>query len=254
MLEKTPKQVSNWPENSSPQLTKTLDAFLTSSNLPQSYLFMGSSSENSDARELVESFAAKITNGKFPNVDTLVFDAADGSGVDGIREVLALASLLPLSSKYKVLVMLNMEKASPQMLNALLKTLEEPAKHSTYLLLSSRPLLPTIMSRCQVFSLHHAEGKAEVQSDELTEALQLLISNRTAGQAERMVLVNTLAKLEDELLPQVLESWLHVQVAELKTAPQNYAAVHATTEALQSLRRNFNKKMVLQQFVSTALV
>lgn len=254
MAGKTENKAVNWPDKASAQLTQTLDAFLAAANVPQAYLFMGSSDQESDARKLVEAFAGNITNNKFPNVDTLIFDAADGSGIEGIREILNLSSLMPVASEKKVLVMLNMHQASPQMMNALLKTLEEPSEHASYLLLSARPVLPTIMSRCQVFSLHHSETDLTEQSDELTEALQLLISNRKTGQAERMVLVNELAALEDELLPQVLETWLKLQVAELKTAPQNFPAVRATTEAIQSLRGNFNKKMVLQQFVTTGLV
>lgn len=254
MVEKIQKSQFAWPENASAQVTKTLEAFLDeSAAIPQAYLFLGNSSEDSAARELVQTFASKITSNNFPNVDTLVFDAADSTGIEGIREVLQLAALMPVAAKRKVVLMLNMDQASPQMLNALLKTLEEPAAHTTILLLSNRPLLATIMSRCQVFSLQNGAAQQEMSS-ELTEALQLLTSHRTAGQAERMVLVNELATMEDELLPQVIESWLHQQVAELKEAPQKYSAVRATMETLQSLRGNFNKKMVLQKFVTTALV
>lgn len=254
MLEKIQKSQFAWSENASAQVTKTLDAFLNESTaMPQAYLFLGSSADNSDARETLQTFASKITDQIFPNVDTLVFNASDSTGVEGIREVLQLAALMPVAAKRKVVLMLNMDQASPQMLNALLKTLEEPAAHTTLLLLSNRPLLATIMSRCQVFSLQNGAASQEM-SDELTEALQLLTSHRTAGQAERMVLVSELANLEDELLPQVIEAWLHQQVAELKESPQKYSAVRATMETLQSLRGNFNKKMVLQNFVTTALV
>lgn len=257
MTEKIKNQPMNWPENGFVQLAQTLDSFLSAAVMPQTFLFMGSSSKDSSSREFVEVFAGKITGKNFPNADTLIFDAAGDSGVDGIREILSLASLMPVMSNRKVLIMLNMQKASTQMLNALLKTLEEPPEHANFLLLSSTPLLATIMSRCQVFSLHHGENinfpASEVSAD-LSEALQVLISNRTAGQAERMVLINSLATLEDELLPKVLESWLRLQVSELKTNPQNFTAVRATTEAIQSLKQNFNKKMVLRQFVTTGLI
>ena len=253
MQEKVQKQTTAWPKNSSTQLTSMLDAFLSAPIfMPHSYLFLGSSRDESDALQLAKTFAEKITENKFPNVDTITFDASQGEGVEGIREVLSLAALMPVSSERKVVLMLHMDKASPQMLNALLKTLEEPPAHAIFMLLSDRPLLPTVMSRCQVFSLQ--EASAVTHSAELAEALDLLQTNRTAGQAERMVLVIELANLEDELLPQVLEQWLTLQVAELKTTPQKYPAVRATTEALLSLRGNFNKKMVLQQFVTTGLL
>jgi DNA polymerase III delta prime subunit len=256
MVEKTQKLNHNWPAAAATQLTKTLDGFLANESMPQAYLFLGSSSEGSSAREVVQTFATKITGATFPNVDTLIYDAAEGTGIDGIREVLQLGALTPVASSRKVVIMFNMDLASPQMMNALLKTLEEPAAHATYLLLSSRPLLPTIMSRCQVFSLQ-GSGHTEVRvakSSELTEALLLLQSHRTAGQAERMVLVNELAALEDDLLPQVIETWLHQQEKELKTTPHKYSAVRSTMETLQSLRGNFNKKMVLQQFVTSGLI
>lgn len=253
MLEKTEKQTLAWPETASVQLTKTLDSFLASASgsMPQAYLFMGSSVENSEARKLVDVFTKKII-GSSGISDIVIFDVNEGTGIDGIREVLSLAALIPVASKQKVVLMLNMDKASTQMLNALLKTLEEPAKHSIFLLLSSRPLLATVMSRCQVFS---SQDKNQMEMPaELSEGLQLLVSNRSAGQAERMVLVNELADMTDELLPQVIEAWLYQQVAELRTTPQKYSAVRATMETLQSLRGNFNKKMVLQQFVTTALI
>ncbi|HEX3099901.1 MAG TPA: hypothetical protein VHQ41_02925 [Patescibacteria group bacterium] len=258
MVEINEKQVANWAKNAPAHLTKTLDAFLSAEQMPQAYLFLGSSVEDATARNLVQNFAEKITNSAFPNVDSVIFDAADGTGVEGIREVLELAALMPVASARKAVVLFNMQAASVQMQNALLKTLEQPPEHATFLLISTTPVLPTIMSRCQVFAVHGAHAAnndlAKELSPELTEALALLTSNRSAGQAERMVLVNSLADLEDELLPQVLETWLNMQVLELRTAPQKFPAVRVTMETLQSLRGNFNKKMVLQNFVTAGLV
>lgn len=228
-----------------------LQSFLEAGEtMPHAYLFLGTARAGFD---LAKDFAGKISKQPFPNIDTVFFDAIDGSGIEGIREVLQLAALMPVAAQKKVVLMTNMDLASPQMLNALLKTLEEPAKHTVFILLSSRPLLSTVMSRCQVIQLLKTEQEIETPT-KLNETIGLLESNRSAGMAERMALVNILANLDDELLPQVIEHWLKCQIKELKQQPQKFKAVRATMETLQALRGNFNKKMVLQNFVTSGLV
>ena len=253
MVEKTQKYNLQWPQNSPVQLTATLNSFMNApSTMPQAFLFMGSSHESSDSLQVVRAFADKIVGGRFAgNADAVLYDAAiSEDGVAGIREVLNLASLSPVMTSRKVVMMLNMQLATTQMLNALLKTLEEPPVHVVFLMLSERAMLPTVMSRCQVFGLHDEDSKNLNGSN---ESLELLTSNRTAGLAERMVLVNKLATMEDTDLSRLLQRWLILQVEELKQSPNKFSAVRATSEAIISLRGNFNKKMVLQQFVTAGL-
>jgi DNA polymerase III delta prime subunit len=243
---------NNLKDKEMPTIGETLDRFLTAENLLHSFLFIGGSEEHSQARKTAESFAGKITYSAFPNVDTLSFDANDGSGIAGIRETLELAALMPLSSKHKAVLLINMDQASASMQNALLKNLEEPPEHTIFLLVSTTPLLPTIMSRCQVFSVPESNSDP-LLSENITELLELLKTNRRSGQVERMVLVNKLADVDEEILPKVLEAWLSLQVAELGDAPQKFPSVRVTMETIESLKRNFNKKIVLQQFTLNGL-
>jgi hypothetical protein len=238
-----------WSQSCPHQVTNTLDAFLATDAQPQAYLFISRDS----GLELAETFASKITQQHLPHADIVNFDAATADGIDGVRDMLRLASLLPVTTDRKVVLMQNMQVASAQMMNALLKTLEEPPSHTVFILLSSRPLLSTIMSRCQVFVLPH-QTFMEGTSEELTEAMNLLQKHTTAGTAERMALVNTLANLDDELLPQVVEQWMYRLVEGLRTTPEKVTAARNSMETLQALRGNFNKKMVLQSFVVNSLV
>lgn len=236
------------------QVTKTLEAFVKNvETMPQAYLFLGSSELGTSSRKTVEDFAAKITGREIPNIDIVAYDAQTEGGIDSLREAMQLASLMPAEAKYKTVVMYNMQYANVQMQNALLKRLEEPPKRTVFLLLSSLPLLPTIVSRCQNFTLARVAGEEEA-SDELSEAMLKLDKNKSAGLAEKTALVNELAELEDVVLQQLIESWLHKQVLELKQAPKKFTAVRVTLETLESLRGNFNKKMVLQKFVTTGLL
>ena len=59
------------------------------------------------------------------------------------------------SSPYKIYIMNEAEKMTPQAQNAILKTLEEPPEYAVIMLLTSNvnSLLPTILSRCVVLNM-----------------------------------------------------------------------------------------------------
>ncbi len=230
-----------WPE--------ALKGFLENvQTIPHAFLFLG---QESAAQETVKHFAEKITGQAFPNVDTVQFDAAGEARLDVLREVLHLAALRPVSAAKKIVVLANMQESNPQMQNALLKTLEEPSSSAVFVLLSNQPLLPTIMSRCQVILM--PRSIAAPPPSEIAEGLQMLQQHRGSGLAERLALVSALADLDDAVLPKLIEQWLHQQTAELKNRPQNFPAVRNSMETLQALKGNFNKKMVLQNFVTVSL-
>jgi DNA polymerase-3 subunit delta' len=75
--------------------------------------------------------------------------------VDQIRELQRSLALAPYQGRYKVALLLRFEEAHPSAMNALLKTLEEPAPQVVILLTadSLENLLPTIVSRCEVLRL-----------------------------------------------------------------------------------------------------
>lgn len=76
-------------------------------------------------------------------------------GIDDIRDVLHTVSLNPFEGAKIVIIINGGELMSPEAANALLKTLEEPPPNVMFLVLTSdeEAVLPTIRSRCQVFSL-----------------------------------------------------------------------------------------------------
>lgn len=72
-------------------------------------------------------------------------------GVDQIREAIQALSKTAQLSGEKVLIIYQAEDLNQASANALLKTLEEPTKRTTILLVTSQPqrFLPTIISRCE---------------------------------------------------------------------------------------------------------
>jgi len=75
--------------------------------------------------------------------------------IDTIRSIREQASLKPFEAESKVFIIQDADGMTSEAANALLKTLEEPPPHAVLILTArdARSLLPTIVSRCQVFGL-----------------------------------------------------------------------------------------------------
>ena len=96
----------------------------------------------------------QIVAGNHPDVITLQPDpgrAAQIISVDTIREVVRQAGYHRFSARQRFILIDPADAMLPAASNALLKTLEEPPRHTGFVLISSKAssLLPTILSRCQ---------------------------------------------------------------------------------------------------------
>ena len=83
-------------------------------------------------------------------------------GVDDIREQInSTVHIRPYKYEYKIFILNNADKMTPQAQNALLKTLEEPPSYAVFLLVSEsfHNFLPTIISRCVVLRLKALPAK-----------------------------------------------------------------------------------------------
>jgi DNA polymerase-3 subunit delta' len=83
-----------------------------------------------------------------------------------IRELQRQVALSPVEGQWKIYILREMECATTEAANALLKTLEEPPSHALLLLTASEAeaLLPTIVSRCQPVPLRPLSRKAVEQA------------------------------------------------------------------------------------------
>lgn len=95
---------------------------------------------------------------RMQHADLTVIQSEEGAGsikVDQIRELQYSLALAPYEARYRVALLLRFEEATTSAMNALLKTLEEPAPQVILILSaeSRESLLPTIVSRCEVLRL-----------------------------------------------------------------------------------------------------
>jgi DNA polymerase-3 subunit gamma/tau len=96
------------------------------------------------------------------SLDVMELDAASRTGVDNIRELQEVVAYAPVRDRYKVLIIDEAHMLSKPAFNALLKTLEEPPPRVVFILATTeiQKLLPTILSRCQVFEFHRVSLKS----------------------------------------------------------------------------------------------
>jgi DNA polymerase-3 subunit delta' len=98
----------------------------------------------------------KAQSGNHPDI-LYVTHAKPGSiGVSDVRDQLIdTISILPYESDYKIYIIDEAEKLTPEAQNAILKTIEEPPEYAVIILLAENPdmLLPTILSRCVILNM-----------------------------------------------------------------------------------------------------
>jgi len=91
-------------------------------------------------------------------------DAASNNSVDDIRELVNQVRFVPQSGNYKVYVIDEVHMLSSSAFNAFLKTLEEPPPYAIFILATTEKhkILPTILSRCQIFDFKRINLKDSV--------------------------------------------------------------------------------------------
>src|SRR5690242_10561629 len=97
------------------------------------------------------SSCISFDNGSSMNIHEL--DAASNNSVDDIRALVDQVRFAPQAGKYKVYIVDEVHMLSASAFNAFLKTLEEPPPFAIFILATTEKhkILPTILSRCQIF-------------------------------------------------------------------------------------------------------
>jgi DNA polymerase-3 subunit gamma/tau len=102
-------------------------------------------------------------NGTSLNIHEL--DAASNNSVDDIRTLVDQIRFAPQAGKYKVYIIDEVHMLSSQAFNAFLKTLEEPPPFAIFILATTEKhkILPTILSRCQIFDFKRITNQDTVE-------------------------------------------------------------------------------------------
>ena len=119
-------------------------------------------------------------------------DAASNNSVDDIRELVNQVRFAPQQGKYKVYIIDEVHMLSASAFNAFLKTLEEPPPYAIFILATTEKhkILPTILSRCQIFDfkritttdiVDHLQKIATKEGMQAQEAALHIIAQKSEG-------------------------------------------------------------------------
>ncbi|MBL7812447.1 MAG: DNA polymerase III subunit gamma/tau [Bacteroidetes bacterium] len=147
-------------------VAETLMHEIESNKLAQAFLFTG---PRGVGKTTCARILAKVINSREPGVDPnqdfafniFELDAASNNSVDDIRHLIEQVRIPPQIGKYKVYIIDEVHMLSAAAFNAFLKTLEEPPPYAIFILATTEKhkILPTILSRCQVFNFSRIEIK-----------------------------------------------------------------------------------------------
>ncbi|MGY8918424.1 MAG: DNA polymerase III subunit gamma/tau [Flavobacteriales bacterium] len=139
-------------------ITQTLQKAISLGTIAQAYLFCG---PRGVGKTTSARIFARAINGFEPDDDAMAFnvfelDAASNNKVEDIRSIVEQVRIPPQYGTYKVYIIDEVHMLSQAAFNAFLKTLEEPPPHAVFILATTEKhkILPTILSRCQIFDFH----------------------------------------------------------------------------------------------------
>ncbi|MEI8068092.1 MAG: DNA polymerase III subunit gamma/tau [Candidatus Shapirobacteria bacterium] len=148
-----------------PDVSEILTKVLKGEDVPQSFLFSGpkGAGKTSAARILARSVNCLKPDGVEPcgecdncleilnnsSLDIIEIDAASNRGIDDVRSLKDKAYLMPSKLKKKVFIIDEVHMMTKDAFNALLKLIEEPPKHTIFVLCTTDPekIPDTVLSR-----------------------------------------------------------------------------------------------------------
>ena len=95
-----------------------------------------------------------VLNGSHPDVKTILPSGLT-YGVDEVKDLMQGSALIPAIGQWNIFILEDADRLTTVAANALLKSIEEPARNTMWILLapSSQDVISTIRSRCRMVSL-----------------------------------------------------------------------------------------------------
>jgi DNA polymerase III subunit gamma/tau len=145
------------------------------------------------------------------SLDVSEIDAASNNGVDDARALIERSTLAPVAGRYRIFILDECHCLTGNAFNALLKCIEEPPPHVVFILCTTElhKVLPTIVSRCQVFNfrtlsvqtiVQHLRIVADAESISIDdEALTAIARLSDGGLRDALQLLGQVSLLDEDI-------------------------------------------------------
>ncbi|MAZ55797.1 MAG: DNA polymerase III, subunit gamma and tau [Flavobacteriales bacterium] len=199
-------------------ITQTLKNAIKNQQIAHAYLFCGPRGVGKTTCARI--FAKYVNSNTNSEYNIFELDGASNNSVDDIRNLIDQVKIPPQIGKYKIYIIDEVHMLSKAAFNAFLKTLEEPPKHSIFILATTEKnkIIPTILSRCQIFDFnritqnqitHYLMKIAREENIEVNENTMQLIADKADG-ALRDAL-----SIFDRTYTLCNDNWKHQEVAKI---------------------------------------
>ena len=153
-------------------ITETLTRAITAEKIAQAFLFCGPRGvgKTTTARILAKAVNLGKIDGLSEEDEDFAFnifelDAASNNKVEDMRSLMEQVRIPPQTGRYKIYIIDEVHMLSQAAFNAFLKTLEEPPPYAIFILATTEKhkILPTILSRCQIFDFKRISVPSIIQ-------------------------------------------------------------------------------------------
>lgn len=197
------------------------------------------------------SVCRNILAGTYPDCHIIEPDKGTHR-LEGMKAVSVQAGLSSLDDGWQVFIISQAEKMTVEAANNLLKLLEEPPEHTLFVLLTDQPeqLLPTVLSRCQLFIFNNDSPTIDSEHPATMAALELIQSLPKMHIYEVLLKAREQDKRENQYgeLLGMLYVLRDAAVGKI-TLPMSYAAILRSATMLESslelINNNVNTKLLM---------